>query len=155
MHYVWIPITSEQLTLSTSYFQRFILHHLSVPKYILGSWTCSVPVSRCPIPRGVLTRHNFRQEYSNRSKFGFLVERSCSYRCVLFVNFYVIRYGDTAVQSKYKFPARIAPLYLREPIPFTEVYEYSTHPVGWDIYNNHPTHHHWSNVITWFMRTGS
>ena len=26
------------------------------------------------------------------------------------------------MQSKYKFPARIAPLYLREPIPFTDVY---------------------------------
>ena len=45
---------------------------------------------------------------------------SYTYRFVLFVNFYVIHYGDTAVQSWYIFPARIAPLYVREPLPFTE-----------------------------------
>ena len=30
-------ITSEGLTLSSSYFQHFILHHFSMVKYILGS----------------------------------------------------------------------------------------------------------------------
>eukprot|EP00731_Ephydatia_muelleri_P005705 Em0002g1881a len=37
------------------------------------------------------------------------------------VDFYLFRYGDTAMQSKSTFPARIAPFSVLEPLPFSRV----------------------------------
>ena len=48
------------------------------------------------IPHKIKSRHIFRQARSNRLKFRMYVEE---YWFVLFVKFYPIRYGDTAVQS--------------------------------------------------------
>ena len=70
-----------------------------------------MPVSRRPIPQEVQTRHNFRQEYSNHSKFGLYIKRSLSYWTVLFVNFYVIRYGDTVEQTTCTFQLDSRQLY--------------------------------------------
>ena len=53
MHHVCIAITSQRLTLSTSYFHHFILHHFSTVKCILESWTISVPTFLRAIPPGV------------------------------------------------------------------------------------------------------
>ena len=63
-----------------------------------------------PIPIGVQTGHIFRQDISTNFKFGLYVEGSCTYRFVLFVNFYWIRYEDTAVQSNCTFFVHFAPL---------------------------------------------
>ena len=38
-------------------------------------------------------------------------------------------------QSWYMFPARIAPLYVREPLPFTEDMNIQLFPVGGDVVN--------------------
>ena len=70
-----------------------------------------MPVLRCPIPLGVQTPHIFRQKISIHFKIGLYVEGSCAYRFVLFVNFYITRYKDIALQSRYIFPARFAPFY--------------------------------------------
>ena len=48
---------------------------------------------------GSIPSHLQVLEHWNRFKFGVYVEGSCRYWFVLFVNFYLIRYGDTAVQS--------------------------------------------------------
>ena len=64
-----------------------------------------VPVLQRPIPLGVQTRNIFLQENSIHFKFGLYVEGSCTYQSALFINFYSIRYGDTAVQVKFIFPA--------------------------------------------------
>ena len=82
-----------------------------------------MPVSRCPIPLGVQTPHIFRQEISIHSKIDLYVEGSCAYRFVLFVNFYITRYKDIALQSRNIFPARFAPFYGQRQ------HEYSTLPV--------------------------
>ena len=53
MHHVCIAITSQQLTLSTSYFHHFILHHFSTVKCILESWTdIRADVPTCDTPWG-------------------------------------------------------------------------------------------------------
>ena len=59
MHHVCIAITSQRLTLSTSYFHHFILHHFSTVKCILESWTISVPTFLRAIPPGVQNYHIF------------------------------------------------------------------------------------------------
>ena len=71
-------------------------------KYILVSCICSVPALQ-------QTQHNFLRSKSNRFKFVLEVQRSYTYRFVLFAHFYAIRYGDTVEQS---FPARFAPMIL-------------------------------------------
>ena len=55
IHHVCIAITSQRLTLSTSYFHHFILHHFSTVKCILESWTISVPTFLRAIPLGFKT----------------------------------------------------------------------------------------------------
>ena len=69
-----------------------------------------MPVLQRPIPLGPQTGHIFRQDISINFKFGLYAEGSCTYRFVLFVNFYLIRYGDTAVQSNCTFLVHFAPL---------------------------------------------
>ena len=59
MHHVCIAITSQRLTLSTSYFHHFILHHFSTVKCIWESWTISVPTFLRAIPPGVQNYHIF------------------------------------------------------------------------------------------------
>ena len=59
MHHVCIAITSQRLTLSTSYFHHFIPHHFSTVKCILESWTISVPTFLRAIPPGVQNYHIF------------------------------------------------------------------------------------------------
>ena len=59
MHHVCIAITSQRLTLSTSYFHHFILHHFSAVKCILESWTISVSTFLRAIPPGVQNYHIF------------------------------------------------------------------------------------------------
>ena len=59
MHHVCIAITSQRLTLSTSYFHHFILHHFSTVKCILESWTISVPTFLRAIRPGVQNYHIF------------------------------------------------------------------------------------------------
>ena len=59
MHHVCIAITSQRLTLSTSYFHHFILHHFSTVECILESWTISVPTFLRAIPPGVQNYHIF------------------------------------------------------------------------------------------------
>ena len=75
-----------------------------------------------PIPLGVQTGHIFRQDISINFKFGLYVEGSCTYRLVLFVNFYLIRYGGTAVQSNCTFLVHFAPLTW---FPLLRAHEYS------------------------------
>ena len=71
---------------------------------VLNMLHASIATSNAP---GVLTRHNFRQEYSNRSKFGLYIERSLSYWNVLFINLYAIHYGDTVEQTTCTFSRSI------------------------------------------------
>ena len=94
-------------------------------KYILGSCTCSVPVLVGVNP-----------SKSIRFKFCLKVERSYTYRFILFVTFYVIHYGVRAAQCWYKFPARIAQLYERDPLPCTKAYEYATFYILRDARSN-------------------
>ena len=114
-----IATSPEPYMLLTSYFQHFILHHFSLVKLILGSCISFVPVLQCPIPLGVQTGHIFRQDISINFKFGLYAEGSCTYRFVLFVNFYLIRYGDTAVQSNCTFLVHFAPLTYYNLVPAT------------------------------------
>ena len=69
-----------------------------------------MPVLQRPIPLGVQTGHIFRQDISINFKLGLYAEGSCAYRFALFVNFYMIHYGDTAVQSNCTFLVHFAPL---------------------------------------------
>ena len=107
--------------LLTSYFQHLILHHFSLVKLIWGSCISFMPVLQRPIPLGVQTGHIFRQDISINVKFGLYAEGSCTYRIVLFVNFYLIRYGDTAVQSNCTFLVHFAPLTHCNLVPATPV----------------------------------
>ena len=84
-----------------------------------------MPVLQRPIPLGVQTGHIFRQDISINFKFGLYTERSCTYRCALFVNFYLIRYGDTAVQSNCTFFVHSAPLTYYNLVPATPRHEYT------------------------------
>ena len=43
-----------------------------------------------------------------------------SYWFVLFVNFYIIRYGDTVEQTRARFPASFAPMILANHVPLSE-----------------------------------
>ena len=65
-----------------------------------------MPVSRHPIPHRVYTRHNFQQEYSNRSKIRF-VGREIAYVLICFFYYYLIRYGDTVEQTRCTFSRSI------------------------------------------------
>ena len=104
--------------LLTCYFHHFIPRHFRMREYNLVSCTSGVSTLRCPIPQGVPNGDIFRWERSNRFKFVKYVEGSCSYWFVLFVNFYVIRYGDTAWQSKCTFPAQFVPMISINLKPF-------------------------------------
>ena len=84
-----------------------------------------VPVLHRPIPLGVQTGYIFRQEVSINFKFGLYAEGSCTYRCALFVNFYLIRYGDTAMQSNCTFFVHSAPLTYYNLVPATPRHEYT------------------------------
>ena len=106
-----------------------------------------MPVLQRPIPLGVQTGHIFRQDISINFKFGLYVEGSCTYRFVLFVNFYLIRYGDTAVQSNCTFLVHFAPLTYSNLVPATP----ST-----GIYNNLPCPCHYmykTEVPPLFLQT--
>ena len=52
-------------------------------------------------------------------KFGLYIEVSCSYWFVRFVNFHIIRYGDTVEQTRARFPACFVPMILANHIPLS------------------------------------
>ena len=65
----------------------------------------------------------FQSKYEEREKWS-TCHPSCTtlllihtYRFVLFVNLYAIRYGDTVEQSTSTFPARFAPMILANRVP--------------------------------------
>ena len=83
-----------------------------------------MPALQRPIPLVVQTGHIFRQDISFNFKLGLYAEGSCAYRFILFVNFYLIRYGDSAVQSNCTFLVHFAPLTYYNLVPATRAHEY-------------------------------
>ena len=106
---------------STSYFEHFVPHHFSLRESILVSYPCSLPTLQGTLPRGVQTPGSFLQECPNHFKIDMHVKESCQCLFLQIVDFYLFRYGDTAMQSKSTFPARIAPFSVFELLPFSRV----------------------------------
>ena len=86
--------------LSPSYFEHFLPHHFSLRKSILVSYPCSLPTLQGTVPRGVQNPGSSLQECPNHFKIDMHVKESCHCLFLQIVNFYLIRYGDTAMQSK-------------------------------------------------------
>ena len=92
IHISQIAISSEQLTLSASYFQHFMTHHSYMWKCNSVSCTSRVSMLRGSIPHKVQNCHIFRYECSNCFKFSAYTDESCRYWLVLFVNHLLRRY---------------------------------------------------------------
>ena len=84
-------------------------HHFSLRNYILVSYPCSLPTLQGTVPRGVQNPGSSLQECPNHFKIDMHVKESCHCLFLHIVDFHLIRYGDTAMQSKVHFPTRIAP----------------------------------------------
>ena len=80
MRHVSIAITSEQLKISTSYFQHFILHHFSMGKYILVFCKSSVGFTRSNTPWGSKPAHLHVEAFKSlRIRCGpITIDLSCS-----------------------------------------------------------------------------
>ena len=86
--------------LSTSYFEHFLPHHFSLQKSIFVSYPCSLPTLQGTVPRGVQNPGSSLQECPSHFKIDMHVKESCHCLFLQIVDFYLIRYGDTAMQSK-------------------------------------------------------
>ena len=86
--------------LSTSYFEHFVPHHFSLRTSILVSYPCSLPTLQGTVPRGVQNPGSSLLECPNHFKINMHVKESCHYLFLQIVDLYLIRYGDTAMQSK-------------------------------------------------------
>ena len=63
-------------------------------------WPCSLPTLQGTVPREVQNPSSSLQECPNHFKIDMHVKESCHYWFLQIVDFYLIRYGDTAMQSK-------------------------------------------------------
>ena len=76
---------------------------------MLVSYPCSMPTLQGTVPRGVQNPGSSLQECPNHFKIDMHVKESCHCLFLQIVDFYLIRYGDTAMQSKVHVSRRIAP----------------------------------------------
>ena len=116
MLHIGIAKTPQRFKLSPSYFEHVVPHHFSLRKSTLVSYSCSLPMLQSTIPRGVQNPGSSLQECPNCFKIDMHVK---DYWFLQIVEFYHFRYGDTAMQSKSTFPARIAPFSVPELLPFS------------------------------------
>ena len=75
-------------------------HHFSLRKHIVVSYPYSLPRLQGTVPRGVQNPGSSLQECPNHFKIDMHVKESCHSLFLQIVDFYLIRYGDTAMQSK-------------------------------------------------------